>query len=224
VRSLLGLLVVRRSVLRSEAADLLWPDLQEDAALANLRVTLTHLLKLLEPHRDKDVAPFFVLAEPDQLSLRSGPELRVDAWEFEAAIAEAESLERSGAASLALDTYARAVGYWRGELLSDLGSQEWLDFDRIRLATLFVRGALRAGELYAARRDDAAAAAMAERVIAADRWNEAGYRLLISVHLGRGDHSAARRVLGHLDAVLLELGVAPGPETERLRTRCQESG
>jgi len=87
-----------------------------------------------------------------------------------------------------------------------------------------VRGALRAGELYAAHHDAPAAAAMAERVIAADRWNEAGYRLLISLHLERGDHSAARRVLGHLDAVLDELGVAPGHETERLRLRCRQSG
>jgi LuxR family maltose regulon positive regulatory protein len=220
VRSLLGLLVVRRSVRRVEAAGLLWPDLEDEPALANLRVTLTHLVKLLEPRRDRSDRPFFVHAEPDRLTLRADPALGVDAWEFEAAVAEAEELEREGAPSLALDALVRAVGYWRGELLSDLGAQEWLDFDRLRLGTVFVRSALRAGELLAAHHELAHAAAMAERAIAADRWSEAGYRLLVTVHLERGDRSAARRVLAHLDQVLDELGVEAGPETELLRNRC----
>ena len=209
VRSLLGLLVVRRSLRRSEAAGLLWPDLTDEQSLANLRVTLTHLLKLLEPRRDRQVPPFYVVAEPDRLTLRADAALRVDAWEFEAAAVEAEALERSNAPSLALGALVRAVGYWQGELLADLAPQEWLDFDRMRLGTLFVRCALRAGELLAARRDLAEAEAMGERVVAADRWNEAGYRLLTSVHLERGDRSAARRVLDHLDLVLAELGVEP---------------
>ena len=224
VRSLLGLLVVRRSVRRAEAAGLLWPDLTDEQSLANLRVTLTHLLKLLEPRRDRSVPPFFVVAEPDRLTLRADPTLLVDAWEFEAAAREAESLERAGVPSLALEALIRAVGYWRGELLADLPGQEWLDFDRLRLATVFVRCALRAGELLAAHHEHAEAAAMAERVIAADRWNELGYRLLVSVHLERGDPSAARRVLTHLDRVLGDLGVPAGPETEQLRRRCQAGG
>jgi len=183
-------------------------------------VTLTHLVKLLEPRRDRLDRPFFVHAEPDRLTLRADPALGVDAWEFEAAVAEAEELEREGAPSLVLDALVRAVGYWRGELLSDLGAQEWLDFDRLRLGTVFVRSALRAGELLAAHHELAHAAAMAERAIAADRWSEAGYRLLVTVHLERGDRSAARRVLAHLDQVLEELGVEAGPETELLRVRC----
>jgi DNA-binding SARP family transcriptional activator len=223
VRSLLGLLVLRRTVRRAEAAGLLWPDLGDEQALANLRVTLTHLLKLLEPRRDRNASPFFIATESDRLALRSNLALRVDAWEFEAAAAEAESLERSNAPSLALDALVRAVGYWRGELLGDLGSQEWLDFDRIRLGTLFARCALRAGELLAAHHELGAAEAMAERVIATDRWSEAGYRLLVSIHLERRDRSAARRVIAHLEQVLDELGVAPGPETEQLRARCQAS-
>jgi DNA-binding SARP family transcriptional activator len=224
VRSRRGQNVVRPWGGRGEAAGLLWPDLTDEQALANLRVTLTHLLKLLEPHRDRSAPPFYVVAEPDRLTLRADAALRVDAWEFEAAAVEAESLEQSGAPSLALEALVRAVEYWRGDLLADLGPQEWLDFDRMRLGTMFVRCALRAGELLAAHHELADAAAMAERVIAADRWNEAGYRLLVSVHLERGDRSGARRVLALLDQVLDELGVPAGPETEMLRERSRASG
>jgi DNA-binding SARP family transcriptional activator len=224
VRSLLGLLVVRRSLRRAEAAGVLWPQLGDDQALGNLRVTLTHLLKLIEPRRDKHTNSYFIQQENELLTLRDDPALRVDVWDFETATAEAEELERAGAPSLALDAHVRAVGYWRGELLADLDAAEWLEFDRIRLGNLFVRSALRAGELLAARHELGRAAAMAQRAIAADPWGEAPYRLLASVQLEQGERSSARRVLEHLDGVLAELGVEPDPATASLRRRCFEGG
>ena len=224
VRSLLGLLVLRRSVRRIEAAGILWPELGDDQASANLRVTLTHLLRLIEPRRDKNAPSFFIRHENERLTVYDDGSLRVDSWEFEAAAAEAEDFERTGAPSLALDAFVRAVGMWRGDLLADVESSEWAEFDRLRLSTLFVRSALRAGELLAAHHELGHAALMAERAIAADQWSEAPYRLLASVHLERKDRSAARRVLDHLDDVLAELGVGPGPETLSLRRRVLEGG
>jgi DNA-binding SARP family transcriptional activator len=224
VRSLLGLLVVRRSVRRTEAAGLLWPKLGNDQALGNLRVTLTHLLKLIEPRREKHAPSYFIRQEHERLTLRDDPVLRVDSWEFEAAAAEAEALDRSGAPSLALEAHVRAVELWRGELLADVESADWLEFDRIRLGTLYVRSALRAGELLAARHELGHAAVMARRAVTADPWAEAAYRLLATIELERGDRSSARRVLDHLDQVLAQLGVEPGPETVSLRRRCLESG
>ncbi|MGZ6952670.1 MAG: BTAD domain-containing putative transcriptional regulator [Acidimicrobiia bacterium] len=220
VRSLLGLLVLRRSVLRGEAAAALWPELGGEQALANLRVTLTHLLKLLEPTRAKNGPPYFIRLERELLTLRPDAALQVDAWDFECAAAEGERMEREGAPSVALDAFVRAVGLWRGGLLADVGCYEWLDFERIRLGNLFVRSALRAGELLAAHHQLEDAALMAHRVIAADRWAEAGYRLLASVHLEEGDRSAARRVLAHLRSMLDELGVGPEQETLAVMRRC----
>ena len=223
VRSLLGLLVVRRSLRRTEAAALLWPELGADQAIRNLRVTLTHLLRLIEPRREKHASSFFIHQENERLTLHADPALRVDVWEFEAAAAEAEELERAGTPSLALEAHIRAVELWRGELLADVDAADWLDFDRVRLGTLFFRSALRAGELLAARHELGHAVLMAQRAIAADPWAEASYRLLASVQLERGDRSAARRVLEHLDRVLSQLGVEPGPGTVSLRRRCLES-
>jgi DNA-binding SARP family transcriptional activator len=224
VRSLLGLLVLRRPVRRLELAAVLWPELAEDQALGNLRVTLNHLLRLIEPGRARNAPSYFVHQEHDSLTLVGEPAISVDVWEFEAAAVEADRLDGSGAPSLALVEYSRAVRLWRGEVLADLGGADWLGFDRLRLGTTFVRGALRAGELLAARREYGPAIVMAERVIAADPWAEAGYRLLAAAHLDRGDPAAARRVLDHLDRVLGELGVAPDAATRTLRRRSLEAG
>ena len=222
VRALLGLLVVRRSVRRAEAAATLWPDLGEVAALANLRVTLNHLLKLLEPGRHRNAPSFFVRQEGDRLALPSDPALEVDVWEFETAVERAVHAERMGTPAAVIDALVPAVQQWRGPLLADLDA-EWLDFERLRLATALVRSALRAGELLAADHELDRAEAMAERAIAVDPWNESAYRLLASVQVERGDRSGARRILGYLEGLLGELGVAPEPATIALRERCGSS-
>lgn len=224
VRSLLGLLVTRRSVRRLEVATELWPHLGEAQALANLRVTLSHLLRLLEPGRARNAASTFIRQDQEALTLVDREELSVDAWEFEALVAEAEDLDRAGAPSLALDAYRRAVRLWRGQLLAELETSEWLAFARTRLGAMFVRSAIRAGELLAAHADHAEAIAMAERAIRADPWADDAYRLLAGAHLARGDRAAARRVLEHYDVVLGELGLARDPATEHLWARVAGGG
>jgi LuxR family maltose regulon positive regulatory protein len=218
VRALLGLLVVRRSVRRTEAAATLWPDRGDDTG--NLRVTLNYLLKLLEPDRHAKAPSFFVRQDRDHLMLVHDPALTVDLWEFEAAIVRAADAERSAAPSGVLDALVPAVERWRGPLLADLGASEWLDFERLRLTTTYVRSALRAGELLAADHELDGAETMAGRVITVDPWNEAAYRLLASVQLERGARSGAREVLEHLRTRLLELGLTPDPATIDLLERC----
>jgi len=218
VRALLGLLVVRRAVRRADAAATLWPDHDDDAG--NLRVTLNYLLNLLEPNRHKNAPSFFVRQDRDQLVLVHDPALDVDVWEFEAAVERAAQAERAGSPTGVIDALVAAVGRWRGPLCADLAPADWLDFERIRLTTTYVRSALRAGELLAADHALDGAEVMAERVIAVDPWNEAAYRLLASIELERGSRSGAREVLDHLRKRLVELGVEPEPATRDLLDRC----
>jgi DNA-binding SARP family transcriptional activator len=218
VRALLGLLVLRRSVRRADAAATLWPDHDDDGA--NLRVTLNYLLNLLEPGRHPKAPSFFVRQDRDQLVLVQDPALDVDLWRFEAEVERAARAERSATPAAVLDALVRAVGWWRGPLLSDLSASEWLDFERLRLTTTYVRCALRAGELLAADRALDGAEVMAERAIAADPWNEPAYRLLASIQLERGARTGAREVLEHLHKRLAEIGATPEPATIDLLERC----
>ncbi len=219
VRALLALLVVRRSVRRADAALALWPDLDEEAALGNLRVTLTHLLKLLEPERGRNAQSFFVGQERDLLVLQGDAALEVDAWTFEAALERAAGAEQMGSPSAVLATLVPALDLWRGRPFDDVGSYEWLELERIRLGTLYIRATLRAAELFAADRDFDQTEILARRVILADPWSEVGYRLLASALLERGDPTGARRVLGRLMGILDELDVSPEPATRALLAR-----
>ena len=217
VRELLGLLIVRRSIRRADAAATLWPD-HDDGA--NLRVTLTYLLKVLEPDRSSKAPSFFVRHDRDHLALAHDPALTVDVWEFERAIECATHGERRSTPAAVLAALVPAVELWRGPLLADLGSSEWLDFERVRLNAIYARSAMRAGELLAAAGEPDGAAAMAERVITVDPWNEPAYRLLASTLQVRGERSSAREVLTHLCTRLDELSARPEPATLELLARC----
>ncbi|HEX8804772.1 MAG TPA: BTAD domain-containing putative transcriptional regulator, partial [Acidimicrobiales bacterium] len=137
VRALLLLLVARGSATREEIGGALWPDLDTEAALRNLRVTLSYLLAALEPGRSDGAPSCFV--RPDGATLRlSGHEwLRVDAWEMERLLDEAAEAERLGEPSAALDLYRRAVVLYRGPYLADAGYEEWALPHRDRLAARF---------------------------------------------------------------------------------------
>jgi hypothetical protein len=63
VRALLAFLVGHRTTTRAAIVATLWPDLDERAAANNLRVTLTYLLRLLEPWRSARESAYFVRFE-----------------------------------------------------------------------------------------------------------------------------------------------------------------
>ena len=73
VRELLSVLVVERTVSRDRVIDLLWPDLDPTRGRANLRVTLRHLQRVLEPDRGQGSAPYFLRGDAQQLRLVSVP-------------------------------------------------------------------------------------------------------------------------------------------------------
>ena len=120
VRELLCLLVVEGTVSRDRTIDLLWPDLDPTKGRANLRVTLGHLQRLLEPGRSQGGATYFVRGDVQQLQLADVPGLEVDAWAVDAALAGAEADRRHGDAAGRIDHLRIAVAHWRGRPLADL--------------------------------------------------------------------------------------------------------
>jgi DNA-binding SARP family transcriptional activator len=214
VRALLSFLVTRRVTTRERAAAALWPDHDETAAANNLRVTLSYLLRVLEPGRAEGEPSFFVGQDQGGLRLAVDDALRVDAWECERLLDEAADAEAKGAPSRALDAYQEALALVRGEYLDDVRDQEWAIPEQDRLRTRLVAAAVRAGELLAAAGQVSDAREMAERALGMEPWSEPAYRVLAAAHLAAGDRAAARRTLGRCRSMLDELGAKPEPATE----------
>jgi DNA-binding SARP family transcriptional activator len=220
VRELLGLLLLRRKMSRTEITAELWPDLSDRAARGNLRVTLAYVLRVLEPDRHEGDAAFFIRQDGAALRLVTDM-LEIDFDDFNAHLDAAAAAETNGAPSVALDSYIAATDLYRGDLLADLPNAAWADIERERCRARFVRAAIRGGDLLRAAGDLEEAEHLARRALAVDEWAEPAYAILVTAALARGERSAAVRILEQCATMLTALGVEPSEPTRRLIRRLQ---
>lgn len=213
VRELLSLLVVERTVSRDRVIDALWPDLDPAKGRANLRVTLRHLQRLLEPGRGPGSSPYFLRGDAQQLQLADVPGLEVDHWQVEHMLAQAEAARRRGDATARIEHLRAAVAHWRGRPLPDLDRVADLDTVGRHLETRLVEAALTSGELELVGGGVDAATALAERALASDPYQERAHRLAIAAHLQGRDRSALTAAVDRLDRTLAELGARPEAAT-----------
>ena len=216
VRELLALLVVFGSVSRERAMDLLWYDLAPADAARNLRVTLTHLRRWLEPERSRGEAGFHVRVEGEQICLASSPRLTVDAWQLQDHLQAAAAARRAGDVAGQADRLERALRLWRGDPLTDLDRLPEVATEAEHLRVRLADAALALGELRLAEGDTAGTIGSAEQVLAANPYAERALRLLLAAHVQRGDVARTRAAMRRTTDALGELGLPPQPETEIL--------
>lgn len=201
---------------RELVAALLWPDLPQTAAYANLRQTLARVRKVLPNTSD---ALAFLEITPQTLQLKSAT-VAIDVARFEELLAAcaAHSHPDLVDCSTCAERLTEAVALYRGELLHGLflpqPFEEWLllkreQFQRQALGALntLAEHHLRAGRF-------AAAADAARRQLALNPWHEAAHRQLMRALAEGGDRAAALAAFEHCHQVLQnELGIEPDAET-----------
>jgi DNA-binding SARP family transcriptional activator len=197
----------------------LWPDLDDQAAGNNLGVTLNYLLKALEPWRRAGEPPYLVRLDGQAIELTTGPYLQVDVDEFDDHVTAAGRAQSDGSPSAALEHGLVAIDLYRGDLGADVAEADWLDIERAHFRARFIATATRTAQLLLGRGDTDQAEGVAERILAADTWNEDAYGVLASAALLRGDRSGARQRLAQCHAALAELGATPSDATLQLARR-----
>ncbi|HET9141724.1 BTAD domain-containing putative transcriptional regulator [Actinophytocola sp.] len=218
VRQLLGALVLRPVLAREQAIDLLWPDLAPADAARNLRVTLTHLRRLLEPDRCARDASFHLRTDRDSIRLVCSPWLEVDLWTFDRLADQAALARADGDVDQATDLLETAVSLWSGEPLPDLrdlpDSQVAIEIDRIRVR--HVRNLLELGELRMVAGEPAESARLAVRALAVEPYDARGHRLALAAAIKGRDPVRIAAVRTTVLTALRELGAAPDPATQLL--------
>ncbi|HEX7303660.1 hypothetical protein [Lentzea sp.] len=200
VRQLLGLLVLRPVVTRDQAADLLWPELDPASAARNLRVTTTHLRRLLEPGRAAGEASYCVRSDGDTIRLVRGGLLTADLWSFHD-LGDADLLER-------------AVALWRGEPLPDLAELCEAEVGHIRAR--HVRNLVALGESRLVTSDPAEAGRLAERALELEPFDPRGHRLALAAALRARNPRRTAEVRARVLESLRELGAEPDAATRIL--------
>ena len=180
-------------LLREQAIEMLWPDLDADAGGANLRKAAHHARNALGCAESVSLQGGHVLFFP-------GRAVAVDAQRFEQQAAAALAAGDPGRC-------AEAASLYGGELLPGSRYEPWAEAPRARL-----RG--RYAELLRASRQW-------DRLAEHDPADEIAHRELMRRELGAGNRAAAIRWYARLRAALHDtLGVAPDRETEALYAQC----
>ncbi|HEY8546911.1 MAG TPA: BTAD domain-containing putative transcriptional regulator [Acidimicrobiales bacterium] len=212
VRSLLAYLALHGTVSRGQLADDLWPALDPEAQSRNLRVTLTYLLKVLEPERGRRDASFFVRQHGGNVSLHPGEALTVDVWDFDRHCQASAAADERGQPAAALEHALAAVDLWRGEP-TELLSDEWAVAPFEQRRRQFTLVATRAGELLLARGRYDRVHALAEAALELDPWLEPAHRLVVAGHRAAGFNLAAQQALRRYREAVRELGMSPDQAT-----------
>ncbi len=215
VRQLLSVLVLRPVLTRDQAIELLWPDLDPEKAARNMRVTLTHLRRLLEPDRSVGEASYHLRTDGDRIRLVESESLSVDVWTLNALDKRAGQARADGDVDRTAALLADAVALWRGEPLPDLqyvcSPDIEVDADRIR--GRHVGHLLALSELRLVADDTAASFALAEQALSLEPFDARGHRVALAAALRA--RCPARIAAAHrrVCSALRQLGVPPDPPT-----------
>jgi DNA-binding SARP family transcriptional activator len=223
VRALLTFLSIRPASRREAIIGALWPDLDERAGANNLRVTVNHLQRALEPWRRTGEPAYLLRSAGPTLQLLTGL-VDLDIEQFERHVRAARDAEAGACPSVALDHYLAAADLYRGEFAANITAAEWVDLPREHYRGQFVTAGCRGAELLVARGDIERGEELARQMLDAEPWSEQAYGVLAAAALDRGDRTSAHRWLARCAEALDDLGVEASERTRQLQRRLRGTG
>ncbi|WCN04571.1 BTAD domain-containing putative transcriptional regulator [Streptomyces sp. M92] len=215
-RAVLARLVLARR--RVVPLDRLVQDLWDEPpprAVGAVRTFVGDLRRALEPGRPPRTPARLLVTEGPGYALRAAPDA-VDAWRFEAAVAEADRLP----ADRAPERIRAALGQWRGPAYADFAGAEWARGERSRLTELRLRAVERRAEILVDAGRAAEAVPDLDAHLTEHPWREEAWRLLALALYRTGRQADSLAVLRRArDLLAAHLGVDPGPGLRRLEAR-----
>ncbi|MFI6941394.1 AAA family ATPase [Streptomyces sp. NPDC050418] len=194
---------------REQAMAACWPDADQQSATGSLRVALHAARRALEPELAPRAASSYLISEGALLRLDPAT-VWIDADQVETSARHA--LDDGSVAHL-----TSALREFRGELLPEDRYAQWARARRDQLAALREEVLLALAAAHMAQGAPAEAVTAAEQVLAASPAEERAHCVLIDAFVRQGLRRRAVHQY-HLcrEALDAELGVRPGPGTERL--------
>ncbi|MFD7201929.1 ATP-binding protein [Streptomyces sp. NPDC059893] len=202
---------------REQAMDICWPDADQQSATGSLRVALHAARRALEPELAPRASSSYLISDGALLRLDPAT-VRIDAD-------EAETAARAALATGDAGDLAGALTMFTGELLPEDRYASWAQARRDHLVALREEVQLALAAAHMAQGSHAEAVAVAEQVLATSPAEELAHRIVIDACLRQGLRRRAVHQYHVCRAALdAELGVRPGPETERLHRKALTAG
>ncbi len=203
------LVVTRRAHLRSALAAFFWGDHAQQAANANLRVTLSNLHQLLGP---------YLTITRDTVAFNPNQPYWADIELFQQTLPAT-----SGTGEVTLGRLQEAVDLYTGAFLQGFYVRDAPDFNEWMLAQreeqrqLALEGLHRLVLEYSSQNKGLNAIALLRRLLDLDPWSEEAHRELMRLLARKGQRDTALIQYQTCQRILAEeLGVEPTPETTEL--------
>lgn len=190
---------------REQLVEAFWPEVPLSSGLRNLQVAISSLRGLLPDGEPGGGA--LIQRNGDAYGLVPADAIWLDRLAFEQEAESAIAVERSGDHRGARECFREAMSLYRGELLPEVGPEDWIVEPRERLRLLAARCALGLAEASLAIDDPRQALEACERGIAIDRFNDTLWRTYAAAHRKDGNEAMALTVESRYRQVLSELGV-----------------
>ncbi len=211
------LAVTRRPHLRAALAGLLWGELADAAAHANLRLALSNLRRLLAPH---------LVITPQTVEFN-----RDSPYWLDVEVLQAGSSPRAVWLDADISLLSQAIELYRGEFLHGFhvrdapAFEEWVLGQREYWRQIALQALHTLAAHFTAQDNAAEAVRYTTRLLALEPWQEQAHRQMMQLLARSGRREAAlaqyetcRRVLAQ------ELGVEPMPETTALYEHIRSAG
>ncbi len=200
----------RHQLHREQLMATIWPDLDPEAAAANLHKIIHLARHALEPKLRSGADSQFIVTSRQQVQLCPDGEISIDADVFERLAAAA--LRSSVAAD-----HEAALAVYAGDLLDEDRYAEWAAPRRESLRRLYEQLLLRLGRIYVGRQDYQLAIRQFDLLLIAAAANEEAHRELMTLYARTGRRSEALRQFERCRAaVRTELDADPERATLRL--------
>ena len=198
---------------RPALAGLLWGDLPEAAARANLRRVLVDLRQSVGDYLE---------IERQTVGFAAGREVWADVVDLTSGIGEASS-------PVNVDRLQQAVALYRGDFLAGFyvrdapDFESWAAAERERLRELVIQALYTLADHHTQQAEWTEGITATRRVLALEPWREEAHRQLMLLLARSGQRSAALAQFETCRQILEEeLGVDPGAETKRLYERIRD--
>ncbi|HUG13952.1 MAG TPA: BTAD domain-containing putative transcriptional regulator, partial [Thermomicrobiales bacterium] len=193
---------------RERLIDLLWPELDYDAGLNNLRQALYHARRELQ--RGGMPAGSVLRRDGEMVVLAAGDGVWVDVQAYERAARQAWRAPSPDSIRAAIDLYA-------GDLLPDDVYEEWTEPLRTTLRAGYLALLTRLGELHVERGQPDRAIDAWQRLVQAEQGLESAHRSLMRAYAETGQPEMALRQYDRLATILArDLDEHPEPATREL--------
>ena len=190
---------------REQLSDALWPDLDEDSSVQNLKVALNALNRALEPHREPGQNPFFILRRENAYGLNPAACIHLDADDF-----------LTLSSSDAPENLREALNVYQGDYLSDT-FDSWPTETREHFRERYLLAAQKLANWHLEAGGCDEAMRICHEILSTDPCNEPAFKILMRCHAARGNRAAVHSVYQRCEHILEEdLGVAPSKETADL--------